>query len=65
LLAIASVLLEPITDEIHQFWNAGQVPISIGYLGMAQVRAQPEHCVLDGLTSFTPALHAPNGECVP
>lgn len=56
--------LETFAGDRHEFWDAGQIPIGIGDLGMADVGRERRHGVVDIGAMLVPELNAPADEGV-
>lgn len=57
--------LETLARDRHEFWDAGQVPIGIGDLGVADVGRERRHGVVDIGAMLVPELNAATDEGVP
>ena len=56
--------LETLARDRHEFWDAGQVPIGIGDLGVADVGRERRHGVVDIGAMLVPELNAAADEGV-
>lgn len=57
-------LLEALASEGHEIWNAGQIPICIGHLGVANIGRECGHGVVDIGSVLMPTLNATADERV-
>ncbi len=62
--AVCCEKLETFAGDRHEFWDAGQVPIGIGDLGMADVGRERRHGVVDIGVMLVPELNAAADEGV-
>src|SRR5271165_3682329 len=54
--------LEALARDCHEFRDAGQIPIGIGHLGMADIGRKRGHGVVDISPAIMPELHPPADE---
>src|ERR1019366_5293213 len=57
--------LEALADQAHQLRHAGEVPIGVGDLGVAEVGRQRQHALADVLPLLVPEHQPPDGEGMP